>query len=356
MIGPLVYAAASTSIRAGLARLLPQAIWTRLLATGTVDDVMNILKQTSYQSVLPGTMLSLEEAEKRLQTYVAGNFLLPFDFLTGKAQQLVYWMWTRFEVNNLISLLRAKHRQIPPQQILSTLIDLGNASTLNWQSLANAGDISSIVNILSVSFQGRYYAHALEQALHQYQQQGNTFFLEVSLHRMYYRRLLNLIRSLNGRDERDARMFIGNIVDSRTLLWAYRYKIYFQLTPEDILSYTLPYGLRVDAGVIQRVATGTQLLDIVDSLWGAHVPGSEHLRNLSLRKALILLELLFRRYEFMLASHEVAGYPFHLGFILAYAILVQIEVDDLITVLEGKSAGWPETLIQDNIIARQELL
>lgn len=48
----------------------------------------------------------------------------------------------------------------------------------------------------------------------------------------------------------------------------------------------------------------------------------------------------------------IKGYSLHLGIVLAYVVLQETEVKDLVSVLEGIVAGWSLEQIRPYLIAR----
>ena len=244
------------------------------------------------------------------------------------------WYWRRFEVHNLKTILRGVHRQQPPDRIKAALIPLGEASRLPWDALAESGSVSAVVEHLSPTPYGR----PLSNAMALFRREGRLFVLEITLDLHYYRRLRDMANRLGGDDRAQARRFIGTLIDAQNMLWAFRYRIYAHLSPEEILNYTLHRGVRVDARVIQRIAGGAPLAEVARDIWGHVLPDVERLSDLPETRALPELEHMLLRYAFRLAQDTLAGYPFHLGVILAYLYLVEADMRDIIITLEGKAA------------------
>jgi V/A-type H+-transporting ATPase subunit C len=203
---------------------------------------------------------------------------------------------------------------------------------------------------LRTTFYGEQYARALEPAMERYGREGELFVLEVALDLAYYRRLLRLLDSLAGRDRRDAGRFVGTLIDGHNLLWAFRYRVYFDLSPEEILNYTLQRRLRVDAAMVREIALGASLPEATRAVWNDRLPDLERLEELPPAEALPELELIVRRYLYTLAQRALEGYPFHLGTILAYTVLLESDVQDLIAIAEGKAANWSAEQIRPTLI------
>lgn len=355
ILGPVRYAAANAALRARLANLLSPDQWHRILAASDLGELVGLLGGTTaygelLESIVGEEAPEPEQVERLLWAALSRAFRVPLTFMQGTPRDLMEWLWRRFELQNLKTIIRTVAVHLPPQEIRAALIPLGSASNLPWDALTTTSSVSEVVERLHATFYGSRYARALEQALDRYKAEGEIFVLEVSLDLAYYRRLLKIINNLSGRDQQDAEKFIGTQVDSQNLLWAVRYRVFFDFSPEEILAYTLQRNLRVNAAVVQRLATGASLLVILRQLWSDRLPDLDRLTDLSPPEALPELELIFQRYLYQIAKSELPRYPFHLGTVLAYEILLESEVRDLIIVIEGKAAGWSQDQIQSRLI------
>jgi vacuolar-type H+-ATPase subunit C/Vma6 len=192
--------------------------------------------------------------------------------------------------------------------------------------------------------------------LDQYRRQQSVFPLEVALDLGYHAELLERIADLRGTDRADradAADFLGAWVDAKNLLWAYRYRLYAQLSPEEILNYTLQRKLRVNADVVRAIALGAPLLDVVRNVWGGRLADLGALADVPEREALPRLELAFQRHFFALAQRVRAQFPLRLAVILAYEFLLEYEIRDLVAVIEGKAVGWPGARIRPYLIGER---
>jgi len=336
MIGAVQYAAANATIQAGIGRLLQEDIWERLLAASGLAEILSILSETSYRETMLEEPGRVKEVERLLRSYLADRFRLPLPFLGGRVYHLLDWLWRPFEIDNLIIVLRGLHNNVSGSRIRSSLVSLGRGSELPWREMTNSQSISDLIDNVDRSFHGSLYARALENAYNEYQRQQAVFVLEVALYLAYYRRLHRMLERLQGRDRKDAERFVGTAIDSRNLLAAFRYG------PETILSYTLPRQTRVNSAVMQRAATDAPVAELVRSVWGRELSGLSRIEGRSPREAVVELELIFQRHLYSMVRDSIAGYwyPFHLGMILSYEVLLQSEVDDLITIIEGTMNGW----------------
>ena len=343
------YAAANAHVHGLISQLIPPAVRAELLAAPDLPAVVGLLRQSWYAGALAAVDAGEPDRahlERVLWSHLAAAVRRPLRMLQGPARELLDWYWRRFEIENLKTILRGVQYGVPPEQFQASLIPLGAASSLPWTTLAAAESVFAVVERLGASVYGAFLARALDR----YRREGLLFVLEVALDLGYDQRLLQLIDQLHGRDKSEARRFLGTRLDADNLLWAYRYRIYAGFLPEEILNYTLQRGLKVDVDVVRAIALGAPLPDVVRQVWGDGVPGMETLYDLPDRTALPRLEVLLQRYLHVLAQRTWQAYPLHLGTVLAYQVLVEDEMRDLMAIVEGKAFAWTAERLRPYLI------
>jgi V/A-type H+-transporting ATPase subunit C len=186
------YSAANALIRARLSRRISRQTWERLLLASGLQEALEVLMGSVYRETLASVPVEEPDAgdiECRLREYMARGFRAPLPFLPGDTRKLLDWRWRRFEVDNLKMILRAVERNVPPGEIRNTLVPLGLASELPWDSLSESISVSALVERLGDSF----YAQMLKPALDVYRRDGQLFVLEIRLDLTYLQRLRSII-------------------------------------------------------------------------------------------------------------------------------------------------------------------
>jgi len=341
MLGSCQFAAANATVRAGVANLLPPSRWSALVGAPSVEAVVESLTQWEpYQeATLRGGRVHAEGLERRLREYFARAVRGAYKFLIGSVRDFVQWRWCRFEVNNLLILLRGVHRGVSGGRIRSLMVSLPAASELDWQALSSVSSVGSLAERLSRDSHGAFFGRALQDALKEYERTGLVFALETALNLAYYRALRRRMRRLGGRDARAARTLIGTLIDGQTVISAYRYRTYFSFDPEQILSHTLSRGAKVGPETVQRIASGAPLPETAQAVWGQAMPGLARLADMTLREGLVAFELMFRRCLHHFARRALQKTPLSLSGILAYDRLLEDEVDDLVSIVESARVG-----------------
>lgn len=319
------YAAVQGYIRARLSRLLDRATWARLLEADSATELGQFLGHTAVAAALTrdGTLrLGILRGE------AASTGRAVARFLPRGCRELVAWYNQRFEIENLKTVLRTVHYQLERSRALSSLIPL-RSTRWPWEALLETGSVAGVVAQLRES----PYARPLEHAMERYQQEGRLFYLEVALDLFYFQRLVRLIESQSGTDEADARQFLGRWIAIQNLLWAYRYRIYGRMTPEEIINYTLHRAFAVGLDTVRRVALGSPLTIEAERLSFRLSPGLPEVETLT------ELELEAERERFRRATAIIGRPLYRLGGVLGYLWLLEGEVHDLTVLVEGKTTG-----------------
>ena len=310
------YAAAQGYIRARLSRLLDRGTWARLLEATTPAELGPIIGRDGRirLGILRGEVADAGSALARFLPHAAG--------------ELVAWYNRRFEIENLKTVLRAVHYGTDRSRALASLIPL-RATRWRWEALVEAGSLSSVID----QIHGSPFARPLEHAMERYQQEQRLFYLEIAVDLFYFQKLVRLIESQSGQAAADARRFLGRWIAVQNLLWAYRYRIYGRMTPEEIINYTLHHAFAAGLDTVQRVALGSPLATEAERMGFRISP------ELSEVEGLTEIELQAERERYRYARAATGRPMFQLRGVLAYLWLLEAEVRDLTVIVEGKRTG-----------------
>ena len=314
----LTYSAAQGNIRAHVARLLDRAAWTRLLEAATAAEVTaSIEREHGVEARLPA-----------LQGRIAASTQALARFLPGRSRELVAWYNRRFEIENLKAVLRAIHYRVDARRARAALIPI-EGSRVRWEGLLEVGSVGAVIERL----RGSPYARPLENAMERYQQEGRLFPLEIALDLFYFQKLVRLMESLSRKEAAGARRFLGRSIAIQNLLWAYRYRIYGRMTPEQIINYTLHRAFEAGLDTVRRIALGAPLA-VEARRFGFEVPP-----GLPEVEALVDIEIQAGRELWRRAIAAMSRPLFDLSGVLAYLWLLDAQARDFMIVAEGKAMG-----------------
>ena len=340
------YAAISARVRAMSADLLTPQDMVRLSEAPDFISLFNLLKNTAYGPYLEG-LKDKDINPRRVIIQIKGKLAAAFNSVIQmspvQTRPLVKQLFRYYEIGNLKAVLRGivtvstwNTETALWDRVRDVLFPLGAASVLPAQAMVESGSVASAVDLL----RGTPYEEVLSFAMKRYSAEQNLFPLEVALDLSFWRRLWSEAQKLTGQDRQHSVRIIGSLLDMNNILWAIRYRVYHKLSEEEIINYTLPFGYRVHDSDIRAIAAGTDAASVVNRIF----PGIPDVNALleNPQTGLPKLEVLLKRRVMEECLAAFVGSPFHIGLPLAFLVLHDFEVQDLIVLIEAKSSGMPE--------------
>ncbi len=350
----VTYSASTARVRGLYSRLLDASTWDELLRADTLASALYILRGTGYgpalQRLEQGEAPRLDLLEGLLVAHAAENDRRAMRLTRGSVRALLFVWWRQYELENLKTVFRGVDQGLAPQQIERLLVPLGEHPTLPWESLVQEVSVPGLVERM----RGTHYINPLRNAFPAYQRLRSLFPLEIALDIRYYRDITAAIHDLGGADRDDARHILGTWLDMLDILWAYRHRVYYHMSAEEIVNYTMWHTERTDTRLIRAIALGAEPREVVDQVFGPGRVDLTALEGLRGEAVMPALELALKGYWRELARREMGGYPFKMGTILGYLVLQEIEARDLVTVLEAKRMLWPPERIREYLVRRTE--
>lgn len=341
--GVFGYAAISARVRAMYSKALTPQEWSRLSEAANFPALVGLLKNTAYGPYLENLKdkeLIPRRAILQIRARLADIYYSIIHMAPGQIRPLLIQLYRYFEVGNLKAVLRGivsgpAHAQGIPlwERIRDVLFPLGPTTVLPAQAMVEAGSVPAAVELLH----GTPYEEVLSFAMRRYSTEQNLFPLEVALDLNYWRQLWQDAKKLPGLDREQALRVIGSLIDMNNLMWVIRYRVYHELSEEELINYTLPFGYRVRDDDIRALAAGADIASVVGRIY-PDIPDLSALLE-DPRSGLPRLEVLLKRHLMKQCMAAFIGNPFHAGLPLAFLILSELEVQDLIVLIEAKSSG-----------------
>ena len=340
------YAAISARVRAMYADLLTPQDMARLSEASDFLTLFNLLKSTAYGPYLEGLKdkdINPRRVITQIKRKLAASYYSVIQMAPVQTRPLVKQLYRYYEIGNLKAVLRGivtvsawNTETALWDRVREVLFPLGSVSVLPAQAMVESGSVATAVDLL----QGTPYEQALSFAMKRYSAEQNLFPIEVALDLSYWRRLWAEAGKLTGQDRQHGVRIIGSLLDMNNLMWAVRYRVYHKLSEEEVINYTLPFGYRVKDSDIRAIAAGGDIASIVSRLYTG-IPDVNALLE-EPKTGLPKLEVLLKRQVMKQCLAAFVGSPFHIGIPLAFLVMSDLEVQDLIVLIEAKSSNMPD--------------
>ncbi|HMZ06299.1 MAG TPA: V-type ATPase subunit [Anaerolineales bacterium] len=336
------YAAISTRVRAMYSFLLTPQEMARLSDSPDFSSLIGALKNTPYGKYLSGLKdneLTPRRVIHQLRNRLADSYSSVVQQAPEQTRPLVRQLFRYFEVGNLKAVLRSIqtvsswNSDLPAwDRVREVLFPFGAFSSIPAQAMVESGSVSSAVELLH----GTPYEATMSFAMKRFSTEQNLFTLEVALDLDYWRKLWGEVKGLKGKDREMGGKLIGSLLDLNNLMWVIRYKIYHSLSEEELINYTLPFGYRVRDEDIRAIAAGADIASVISRIY----PNIADVNSLLDRpqSGLPKLEQLLKQQVMRQCVSTFIGDPFHIGLPLAYLLLSDFEIQDLIVLIEAKSS------------------
>jgi V/A-type H+/Na+-transporting ATPase subunit C len=340
------YAAISARVRAKYAELLTPQDIVRLSEAPDFLSLFTLLKSTAYGPYLQGLKdkdINPRRVIIQIKRKLADAFYSVIQMAPVETRPLVKQLYRYYEIGNLKAVLRAivtvstwNTETALWDRVRDVLFPLGSESVLPAQAMVESGSVATAVDLLH----GTPYEETLSFAMKRYSSEQNLFPIEVALDLSYWRRLWSEAQKLTGQDREHSVRIIGSLLDMNNLMWAIRYRVYHKLSEEEVINYTLPFGYRVKDSDIRAIAAGADTASVINRIF----PGLPDINALleNPQSGLPKLEVLLKQRIMKECLAAFVGSPFHIGLPLAFLILHDFEVQDLIVLIEAKSSELPE--------------
>lgn len=336
--GVFGYAAINARVRAMVSTLLSPQEWVELINASDFSALISLLRRTvygPYLSQVDESELHPRRTVYQIQSQMADNFVTLIRAAPEQTCPLLTQLYREFEVDNLKAVLRGIRSGASWDQIRYVLFPLGEMSVLPAEEMVQSGSVSAAVELLH----GTPYYGTLSHAMRRFNIEQSLFPLEVALDLDYWRTMWEEINRLSRQDKEQALKILGSLLDVNNLMWAIRYRVYYKLSEEEIINYTLPFGYHVRDADIRAIASGADIPEVISRIF----PKLTEVGPLLLepRKGLPEVEVQLQRYVMEQSRKAFIGYPFHIGVPLGYMMLKEMEVQDLTVLVEAKSSHTP---------------
>lgn len=337
-LGVTGYAAVNAQVRALYSSMLGPEMWEKLCEAPDFNSCIAILKTTTYGpflNPLEDQELTPRRVVFEIKKHLAQAFNTVSTLIPGPVRPLITQLYRLYDVDNLKAVLRGVLIGESWQKVRFTLFPVGNSFTFPAQAMTESKNIEAAIEYL----RGTPYYFTLSHAMERFSSEQSLFPLEIALDLDYWRELWRDVNTLDAGDKKQALRLIGSVLDENNLMWAIRYRVYHNLSEEEIINYTLPFGYHVKDEHIRAIAAGGDAAHIVTHIYPQIAENTTMLDNLD--QNLPELELQLQRYTLQECQEAFSGYPFHAGIPIAYLLLTEMEIQDLTVLMEAKSMQIP---------------
>lgn len=211
----------NTRLRARKGALLHNADYERLLGED-IDSVLRGLADTPYAPKGDTTVGGRERLHRAIRSRLAGSLEEMRSFYSGPARVLVDALLSRFDIQNVITVLRARaHPETSVEDALAALVPMGWLVEPLANEILRPHELAAVVDLLAQRMPDREQARVLRAAFGEYERTDDLAALERAVLTDHAARLAEQLAD-TGKDGATLRRFGQREIDEHNLVVALR--------------------------------------------------------------------------------------------------------------------------------------
>ncbi|MEW6380322.1 MAG: V-type ATPase subunit [bacterium] len=337
------YSYVNTKLRALKSRLLGPADYENLLGVSGSSGLSECLRSTAYGPLLGQVAASYDGLIQLFYQDLFDCYAKVIRSLPGNRRRLIQHLYQKYELENLKAIVRTICQGKSKDGVEQLLVPIVEPQSFSPEALLHSRSMEEVL----IQLRRTCYYRPLKNALYRFEEEKETFPLEMALDLSYYNQLWKIIASLSRGERKIVRSILGIQMDILNITWIFRFKDIYHFSPEEILNYGLTQGCHISPELRKKLAFSVDRKDVITNL--AMTPYKVLLDNPDIRDAETCSILLWR-YLRAEAGRNWLGFPFHIGVVLAYVLFKEIEVRDLISITEAKRLNLSREMLIDHLI------
>ncbi|MHC5098543.1 V-type ATPase subunit [Peptoniphilus genitalis] len=190
----------------------------------SVRFCLNYLKEKKFPTI--DSFSDIYEIEEFLEDYRRRQIKKLQAFLPGKYSDFIKAYMEREKIEKIVKILRALRMNKEPR--VDKLI-IG-AKSIPFKEESFESFIDNLRDTPYYEYMKNYKSSTDEEAL---------FSIEMNLDKFYYRNLTESVKSLSKKDHAEFKNIFGVKIDLLNIIWIYRAKKYYDISPEEIFNFTI---------------------------------------------------------------------------------------------------------------------
>lgn len=328
MFNLFTYSHLTAKINAMRGKMLTLDDYAALINSSSVTDFVLYLKERTYYSAAFEELRDVEIHRGFVEVLLYRSEMMDAvkigRYLKGQERILFRYVYRRQEIEDLKKMLRILQTGKPLDTLNRNELFISKYNRIEFDEALNSHTVEELVD----SLKGTNFYNLLHPLLIG-ENRIDLFSAEVTLDMYYYQKLMEqLKKSMGGSNKEIVRRIFGMDADIRNILWIYRTKKYYNVSKELIYRYLIPMAYKLSKTDTMRLVespTVEEFLEQLQSTYYGDIVDTEPIH----------WETNLMRRLFKLQSKTMREFPYSVAPIVGYITLKQIEINNIITILEG---------------------
>lgn len=304
-----------------------------LLACHSVGEIASYLKQnTSYATVLQDineATIHRGHLEALLRRKLFNDYasLSRYDLTAGT--HLSDYLIQQGEIQQIERCLRLMSAGRADEIIFSIPLFFASRFRFDYMKMSHAKSYEELLEALA----GTPYHRILE--LYRPDESGRIRLTEIenALYSRLTETLFTIIDGTKGELHKQLISLCGSQVEAQNVSRIIRMKTYFGASPDTIRANLLPWGRSIPRRVMDSMLEASSPQEVLDIYYstsaGRQIPEGQR----------SLVHDLYHRAPYFSARHYIHFSSYAMVVMISYAIITEVELDDIINIIEGVRYG-----------------
>ncbi len=335
------YYAVKTKLSAKKGRIFNKIDWDKILDFTSVEQLIDYLKKSeTFQSLLKDVKSdihrdNLETILGRYKTLEIENLL---HYYSGAYKEFIKSFLTEADIADISLILRKIARNENLYNIEERFIHSQKYSKIPYAKLLSSKNVPEFIeNLKEAPYYNDLRGLTNEDAI------KREFHIEMKLYVAYYKMQYEKTDKLNKSDKETVRSIIGTKIDILNILWIYRAKNYYNITPAEMLNYSLEGGKNLKFDMLKKLCfakKGEEFDKVTEAALGEKFKND--LNNIDTSIAM----------NCFINSYLNKNVFENLGFTLSYIYMLDIIINNLTTITEGIKYHLPKDNLKSYLICK----
>ena len=328
------YSYTSARVKAKKSKLLKEEDYNKMLKK-TVPEISHYISDAGYSKEmadLGNRYEGLSLVEYATYANMAKAFRSILNSSTGALSRMVNAYLTKWDFENLKTIMRGKKYGLPIEEIREDLVPAGN---LSMDDLDKMLSLTTIEDILA-AFSKKIHIVVPDDVISSYKTNGILGSIEDVLVKEYYKNLLASISS-SDRPTQIFRTYIKTCIDLKNVETVLKFKA-DGITGDVVVEYWIPGGTEVDEKVMSQLAAAQDIQAAVNEMQQLRMY-SEIKDSLSQDSTILDVVGVINKYRVELANKVGHMYPLSVIPVVDYMIHKENEVRNIRMIAHGTDSG-----------------
>ena len=328
------YSYTSARVKAKKSKLLKEEDYNKMLMM-SVPEISHYISDAGYSKEmadLGNRYEGLSLVEYATYANMAKAFRSILNSSTGALSRMVNAYLTKWDFENLKTIMRGKKYGLPIEEIREDLVPAGN---LSMDDLDKMLSLTTIEDILA-AFSKKIHIVVPDDVISSYKTNGILGSIEDVLVKEYYKNLLASISS-SDRPTQIFRTYIKTGIDLKNVETVLKFKA-DGITGDVVVEYWIPGGTEVDEKVMSQLAAAQDIQAAVNEMQQLRMY-SEIKDSLSQDSTILDVVGVINKYRVELANKVGHMYPLSVIPVVDYMIHKENEVRYIRMIAHGTDSG-----------------